>query len=64
LKNGSGIGIGINEYDHSTYKQREMDEEDKVFQINESVRNLLNDLDASNKTLTEEENEDKTQQEA
>ena len=60
LKNGSGVGIGIKEYDHSTYKQRDVDEEDRVFQINESVRNLLNDLDASSKTLTEKENEDKT----
>lgn len=60
LKNGSGVGIGINENDQSTYNQRELDEENRVFQVNESVRNLLNDLDASNKTLTEKENEDKT----
>ena len=64
LKNGSGIGIGINEYDHSTYKQRELDEEDRVFQINESVRSLLRDLETTTNNLTENENEDKTQQKA
>ena len=61
LVNGSGVGIGISEHDHSIYKQKEKAEEDKVFQINESVRTLLSDLESNNKTLTEQQDEDKTQ---
>jgi hypothetical protein len=64
LKNESGVGIGVNEQDHSTYNQRDVLEENRVFQVNESVRALLKGLESTNKTLTEQEDEDKTQQKA
>ena len=57
-----GIGSGIYEEDQSTYSLREQTEEKQLFTVTASVRNLLKELE--NKDLiTEQNNEDKTQQE-
>jgi hypothetical protein len=53
---------GIYEEEQSTYSLREQTEEEQLFTISDSVRNLLQELE--NKDLiTEQKNEDKTQQE-
>ena len=57
-----GIGSGIYEEDQSIYNLREQTEEDKLFTIDKSVRDLLQELENKN-TITEQENENTTQQE-
>ena len=54
---------GIYEQDESTYKLREKKEEDKLFEMNNSIRLLLEGLEEK-ELLTEQQNEDKTQQKA
>ena len=51
-----GLSIGIYERDESIYS---LEEEDKMFQINESVRNLLDSLEKNNKVV-EQKDEDQT----
>tara|TARA_R110002020_G_scaffold166156_3_gene354023 strand:+ start:1212 stop:3218 length:2007 start_codon:yes stop_codon:yes gene_type:complete len=57
-----GIGSGIYEQDQSTYSLREQTEEKQLFKISESVRTLLQELESKD-LITEQNNEDKTQQE-
>jgi len=62
---GKGIvpmGEGIYEQDQSTYSLREQTEEKQLFTVTESVRNLLKELESKD-LITEQKNEDKTQQE-
>jgi hypothetical protein len=56
------ISKGIYEEKPSIYKLREQTEEFKLFEVNDSIRQLLNGLE--NNKPTEQEDEDKTQQEA
>ena len=51
---------GIYEQDESIYNLREQDEENKLFQVNRSVKTLIEDLDRKDKLLVEKNNEDKT----
>ena len=55
---------GIYEEDPSIYSLREKTEENKLFKIDESIRILLNDLEKTSETQTEEDDEVQTQQEA
>ena len=57
-----GIGSGIYEEDQSIYNLREQTEEDKLFTIDKSVRDLLQELENKN-TITEQKDENTTQQE-
>ena len=57
-----GVSEGIYEEKESIYSLREQTEEDKLFEINESVRTLIEGLDK--KETSEQENESETQQEA
>jgi len=57
-----GLAGGIYEEDQSTYSLREQTEEKQLFTINESVRNLLKELESKD-LITEQKDEDKTQQE-
>ena len=57
-----GLASGIYEEDQSTYSLREQTEEKKLFTVNESVRNLLNELETKD-IITEQKDENKTQQE-
>jgi hypothetical protein len=50
------LGNGISERDESIYS---LEEEEKMFQINESVRNLLNSLEKNDKVV-EQKDEDQT----
>jgi hypothetical protein len=52
------IGNGIYEQDRSIYSLREQSEEENLFQINESVRSLIEGLENKN-LLTEQKDEDK-----
>ena len=54
------IAKGIYEEQESNYTLREQTEENKLFQINDSIRSLLKGLEAKN-LLTEQKNEDKAQ---
>ena len=54
------LGRGVFTEEQSNYNLREQSEEDKLFQINETVRNLIKDLE----TTTEQKDEVQTQQEA
>ena len=57
-------GLGsLYEQDQSIYKMREKTEEDKLFEMNNSIRFLLEGLEEK-ELLTEQDNEDKTQQKA
>ena len=56
-----GLGTGIYEQDESIYNLREQTEENKLFKINESVRNLLKSLEDNKKTTTEQKDENKAQ---
>jgi len=55
---------GVYEEDASIYSLREQTEEDKLFEINESVRTLLKGLEKVDEKTTEEDDEVQTQQEA
>jgi len=57
-------GVGVYEDDQSIYSLRDQTEEDKLFQINESVRTLLTDLESMEKNPTEQDDEVQTQQKA
>ena len=54
----NGLSTGIYENDQSTYKVREQTEEDKLFEINDSIRVLLEGLESKN--TSEQDNESKT----
>jgi len=53
-------GMGIYEEDQSIYSLREETEEKKLFQINESVRTLIKDLEGTTEKLTEQDDEVQT----
>jgi hypothetical protein len=57
-----GMSEGVYEEDESIYSLREQTEEEKLFEINESVRTLIESLDK--KETSEQKNESETQQEA
>jgi len=57
------ISKGIYEEDQSIYMMRERTEEAKLFEINDTIRLLLEGLEEK-ETVTEQKNEDKTQQKA
>ena len=54
------IAKGIYEAVEPTYKLDELNEENKLFEVNESIRSLLGALEEKCKTPTEQENEDQT----
>ena len=54
----NGLSTGIYENDQSTYKMREQTEEDKLFEMNDTIRVLLEGL--QNKNISEQDNESKT----
>jgi len=53
----NGLSTGIYENDQSTYKMREQTEENKLFEINDSIRVLLEGLESKN--ISEQDNESK-----
>jgi hypothetical protein len=57
-----GIGTGIYEEDQSIYSLREQTEEEQLFTVTASVRTLLKELESKD-LITEQKDEDKTQQE-
>jgi hypothetical protein len=54
------IAKGIYEEDASIYNLKEQTEEDRLFRVPESVRDILESLE-NNSLLTEQKNEEKTQ---
>jgi hypothetical protein len=56
-----GIAAGIMGEEQSIYSLREQTEEDKLFEINESVRTLLENLQDKDKDSLEKKNESKAQ---
>ena len=52
-----GIGNGIYEQDVSTYRVEEQKEENQLFNINESLRTLLQELETKTETSMEQKNE-------
>tara|TARA_R110002020_G_scaffold12402_1_gene45439 strand:+ start:4961 stop:6991 length:2031 start_codon:yes stop_codon:yes gene_type:complete len=54
-----GPNVGIYEEDASIYNLKEQTEEDKLFKINKSIRDILESLEKN--TVTEQKNEKKTQ---
>jgi hypothetical protein len=54
----NGLSTGIYENDQSTYKMREQKEEDKLFEMNNTIRALLEGLEKKN--ISEQDNESKT----
>jgi len=54
-----GANVGIYEEEQSTYTLRETSEEIKLFEVNESVRTLLQGLDIKEGILMEKKDEDK-----
>jgi hypothetical protein len=59
----NGLGAGIYEDDRSIYNLREDAEESRLFEINDSVRSLLQDLETNNPNnlLTENKDEEQAQ---
>ena len=55
-----GITEGIYENDQSTYKVRERLEEEKLFDVNTSVRNLIEGLEKKNTIIVEKVDEEAT----
>mgnify|MGYP003654393237 CR=1 FL=1 len=54
-----GISVGIYEEEQSSYSLRETKEEDKLFEINDSIRVLLEGLEIKENTPPEQKNESK-----
>jgi hypothetical protein len=55
------IGNGIYEGEEPTYKTEELLEENQLFQVNNSIRELIAGLENKNQETTEQQDEDKTQ---
>ena len=51
------LSKGIYEQDESIYNLKESKEEQKLFEVNDSLHNLLKDLENSKKTITEQNDE-------
>ena len=58
LTSMGGTATGIYEQEDSIYMKREKSEEQKLFEINDSIRGLLQTLEDS-QLLTEQDNENK-----
>jgi len=56
----NGLTSGIYEDQEATYTLREMAEEDRLFEINDSIRNLLHGLETNQNLLTENKDEEQT----
>jgi len=56
----NGLTSGIYEDQEATYTLREMAEEDRLFEINDSIRNLLQGLETNQNLLTENKDEEQT----
>ena len=54
-----GPNVGIYAEGDTTYSKADMEEESKLFEVNSSIRDLLNDLDKKDNILLEQENENK-----
>ena len=54
-----GPNVGIYEQEDPTYKLRESSEEDKLFEVNESIRTLLQGLEIKEGILMEQKDENK-----
>jgi hypothetical protein len=54
-----GANVGIYEEDRSTYMLKETSEEDKLFEVNESIRTLLQGLEIKEGILMEQKDENK-----
>ena len=54
-----GAAIGINENDQSIYTG-EISEENQLFQVNDSIRDLIAGLEDQTQETSEQQNEDKT----
>jgi hypothetical protein len=52
-----GANVGIYEQEESTYTLRERNEESRLFEIDSSVRMLLEELETKEKILLEQKNE-------
>ena len=52
------IAKGIYEEEVSIYNLKESNEERKLFEVNDSLHNLITDLENKNKLITEQKNED------
>jgi hypothetical protein len=57
LANPIGANVGIYEQEESTYTIREHSEESRLFEIDSSLRALLEGLETKEETLTEQKNE-------
>ena len=55
-----GVSTGIYEQEGPIYSGAEETEEEKIFSINESVRNLILDLESNKKEEVEQKNENST----
>jgi hypothetical protein len=55
-----GASTGIYEGDESTYKTGELLEENQLFQINDSIRDLITSLENNSQDTLEQQDEDKT----
>jgi len=55
-----GASVGIYEREEPTYKTEELLEENQLFQVNNSIRELITGLENKNQETTEQQNEDKT----
>jgi hypothetical protein len=53
LAKPTSVSAGIYAEGGTIYNEAEQDEERKLFEINDSLRNLLSDLDKKEKLLTE-----------
>ena len=63
LSNLSGLTNGITEEgsyseDPSTYTLRERTEENRLFEVNHTVRDLIKNLESKKSVITEQKNED------
>jgi hypothetical protein len=57
----NGISAGIYQEERSIYSVRENQEEERLFEVNDSIRNLLESLDKKQNILTEEKDEEQAQ---
>ena len=55
------LGKGIYEQQEPIYSLNERDQEQRIFEVNQSIRNLIEVLDTKDRQTTEQENEDQTQ---
>ena len=56
-----GVSTGIYEQQQSTYKLKEISEEEKLFHVNDSLRGLIEGLESNTDIITENQDESKAQ---